>query len=678
MAALYLHQALFTPEPSAPPILSQMNPVISSHNDRRLSSISSATLRTASTSDYSHPTESLLDPLSPESAAYLDLLARQPNHPDSPGSPSAGALKLDGDPITPNEEKFLWERKVRRKLRRLRWTKRILLMVLSKCATSLDLLNKLTALHAGGWTIYNTIRYYVAFTIYNYRTRQIILLALGTSTVLSLVLTLVMLLVAWFSPRLGLIYRPHAPHVLLQAILTYSSSVLLLAPAIVNFIFVFIWKSSSSDIDTLRDRCHWDVDVLWSGVGARCDPGVAWGYWLAGAVLRLVLTTAFLASYHLAYYQYDITRNISRQKRRSRPKSDVSSRTATTATQSLRPLNVPSTPASPMFVPQIGRQPSISTSEGHTTVESLGSSSEHRPLRSSRSRISSQAFLASKPRETSQTPAAAALSRDKECQSPAFRRPSDEISPSSSDEDLPGELDRYGRPIRRLSSAHTPPQYPSPSRSTDDTGDGTNSSSSDSDLVDFVHRFRTLVDQVSRETEEGIALAQNDPTDAYYSASFPDDYHDYNSRYSAYMAEDAEYVPVLGRTIHRMPTIESLGSREVMSLTNSQSGSSVHRASPGPHHISRPSTRSNNLSISEAGTSTPSTRSRANSLDAALVLAPPVEEDARDERGEFGELQVPRPSCGVGKELSQGSGSSASYHSARSHLLQDKDGIGDD
>jgi len=131
MAALYLHQALFAPEPSVPPILSP-SPHVQLPN-RQLSSVSTVTLRTTSHSDHSHPTEALLSPVDTESsAAYLDLLSRQPHHPSSPGSRTDVPLNLEGDPMTPGERRSRWERRVRRRLRRLRWTKRTLLVVIGE------------------------------------------------------------------------------------------------------------------------------------------------------------------------------------------------------------------------------------------------------------------------------------------------------------------------------------------------------------------------------------------------------------------------------------------------------------------------------------------------------------------------------------------------------------------
>lgn len=137
-AALYLHNAIFTTEPSSPPLSaahvhthrspgtgSRRNP-----HDRQLSSVSSFTLRT-STSEHSHPTEPLIHG-SRESSVYLDLLAQQPTHPSST-LPRALGLTLDGDPVTPRERRIQYERMVRRRLRRLRWVQRVLWIVIGEC-----------------------------------------------------------------------------------------------------------------------------------------------------------------------------------------------------------------------------------------------------------------------------------------------------------------------------------------------------------------------------------------------------------------------------------------------------------------------------------------------------------------------------------------------------------------
>lgn len=118
MCALYLHHALFSPEPSPLPT-----------HSRQTSSFSAFTIRT-STSD-SHPTEPLLTPSYGESSAYLDLLSRQPQHPDSPRR--IDALDLASEPPSERERRSKWESRIRKRIQRLRWMRRVLSAVIGEC-----------------------------------------------------------------------------------------------------------------------------------------------------------------------------------------------------------------------------------------------------------------------------------------------------------------------------------------------------------------------------------------------------------------------------------------------------------------------------------------------------------------------------------------------------------------
>jgi hypothetical protein len=79
---------------------------------------------------------------------------------------------------------------------------------------------------------------------------------------------------------------PRASHIL--------ASFLLFAPAVVNFVLVFVWRNTESNL-SLRGRCHWGFDVVWVGVGGQCTTdSPAWGVWLTTAIFRLALTAAVL------------------------------------------------------------------------------------------------------------------------------------------------------------------------------------------------------------------------------------------------------------------------------------------------------------------------------------------------------------------------------------------------
>ena len=145
------------------------------------------------------------------------------------------------------------------------------------------------------WTVQCTVRYFIASMIYTTPDRQVILIALGTSSTAAIVLISVSLLLFVYSSRCG--WSPRLRRFMRNgsAVPFALSFLLITAPAVVNLVLVFLWRDTSDDT-SIQGRCHWDVDVAWSGTGRRCSPSTspAWGYWLAGAALRLLLTIAVL------------------------------------------------------------------------------------------------------------------------------------------------------------------------------------------------------------------------------------------------------------------------------------------------------------------------------------------------------------------------------------------------
>jgi hypothetical protein len=73
MAALYLHNALFSPQPPPTPHT----------RSRTISTASTHTLRPSG--DFHHPTESLMTARTSESVAFKELLQEQPRHPEERG-----------------------------------------------------------------------------------------------------------------------------------------------------------------------------------------------------------------------------------------------------------------------------------------------------------------------------------------------------------------------------------------------------------------------------------------------------------------------------------------------------------------------------------------------------------------------------------------------------------------
>lgn len=142
--------------------------------------------------------------------------------------------------------------------------------------------------------MYNTVRYYMGAMQHQYRDRQIVAIVLGSCSALCVACILVSIIIAASAPHLGWYHRPRSTHVLLQDFLNYSSSFFVLAPAVANFVLVFVWKNPSDPLNSLHGRCHWDIDVVWSGLGGQCQSSPAWGTWLAGALVRLILTVSVI------------------------------------------------------------------------------------------------------------------------------------------------------------------------------------------------------------------------------------------------------------------------------------------------------------------------------------------------------------------------------------------------
>ncbi|KAJ7163506.1 hypothetical protein C8R43DRAFT_1171594 [Mycena crocata] len=250
---------------------------------------------------------------SPGSTAYLDLLARQPVHPNAAlvtSTPihTAPPLSLAGDPLSLLERKATADARVRRRLRRLR---------LAIAAVEVVV---------GGWGVYTAVRYWLAYA----RLRSS---STAASTNLSLALlaslSLLALLLSTLVPFLPSSLLPRRLRKrFLRRVLRSTAALLWLVPAIVNFAFVFVWRSRGSSGENLDTRCtNIDVDVIWS-VPTKppdaCGSSTPWGAWLALAIVRLLLTVAVLILYHLALAAYARARRPHRPHSHSRSSSSSS------------------------------------------------------------------------------------------------------------------------------------------------------------------------------------------------------------------------------------------------------------------------------------------------------------------------------------------------------------------
>jgi len=351
-------------------------------------------------------------------------------------------------------------------------------------------------------------------------------------------------------------------------VLPYLASFLLVAPAVVNIILVVLWRGSSDPQTTLRGRCGWDIDVVWSGVGLVCDRSPSFASWLGGAVSRLCITILVLVrppklmpppvlaracdpntsfpfqiTYHVVLYKYRTVCQdaeiVDRGPYTRFPKSVYVDRrkSITTAgsggTRTSRPQSFADRPGS------ISPPPDV-----HPHLESM-----HRTQPSV----------------------------------------SDETTQMISRVPTRDEI-RMPEGLASSSSSHTT------------TAESISPLYEDTDLHNFVDRFRRMVHQAVRDTEDGLGRTSpenSEESDRVYSSS-EGEQHEFDPYVEANLLYDTNgrqievsvnptQVQVFGRMVHRMPTITSIGSGE----RSSRAPSRAYSGHPPHGERSLPSSRSN-------------------------------------------------------------------------------------
>ncbi|GAW06763.1 hypothetical protein LENED_008709 [Lentinula edodes] len=430
MAALYLHNAIFTPEPS------DSNSQRSFAHSR---TISSTTLRTTTT-DYSHPTEPLLQSTNSGSLAYQDLLSRQPGYQDEESEQWTAELSPDNLPPTYKEGQDYREHSVRRRLRILKRSRLVLKAVLAL------------------WAVYNTVRYFIAYTIYDSLQGQTTAIVLGTSTAVCFAFLICAAAVSAFQPHLIRAHIPIHSLLVMRAVFRYLAAFFLVSPAIVNLALTVVWRSSSVSELIPELRCRLDVDVVWSINTRICNRTTLAG-WLGLSIFRLIFTLIVVILFLLVSSAYDGTRRPSqssqrRKRQRRRVRSDQSLHKSPPISAS---SEVPLNPAQPRR--QSPHSPAVSYSEGYNRT-AFGSSGTSSIFNSSSSE-------------------------------------DDEISDSTRFDPV------HMQPRSTLSSTSTP------------------STQNDRELNNFAERFRALVSQISHEADEALRFAQLDDTGELEPALLP-------------------------------------------------------------------------------------------------------------------------------------------------------------
>jgi hypothetical protein len=167
------------------------------------------------------------------------------------------------------------------------------------------------------------------------------------------------------------------------------------------------------------------------------------------------------------------------------------------------------------------------------------------------------------------------------------------------------ELDSSGEALKHAGSWH-------PSGSADHRLAEAGGHPSEADPFAFVDRYRTLINQVSQEIDHSLEIVQRDGTLEDHRLSS----HTLTEQELERLLRSDEFgrvrvpedhVMVLGGYIRRMPTIESLGSREMGSIASSahRNETFISNHSGSGHNHSRPSTRANTVA-SEVGVEPPS------------------------------------------------------------------------
>jgi len=317
------------------------------------------------------------------------------------------------------------------------------------------------------------------------------------------------------------------------------ASFLLVAPAIINTVLVIVWRASDDPQTTLRGRCNWDIDVVWSGVGLACDRSPSFVSWLSGAVSRLCLTGLVLVTYHVVLYKYR------------------------TVCQDAKIIDRGPYTRFPKSV-HVDRRKSVTTA---------GSARTSRPQS-----FADRTELISPPPNIH-----------------THAEPTHRAHSSTSDE--------TAQMISRASihdETGTPEGIASSSSSHATSAESSSSAHEDADLHNFVNRFRSMVHQAARDTEEGLGRTPpSEDEDRVYSEGNQHEFDPYAEGNLLYdtngrtieVSVDPSQVQVFGRMVHRMPTITSVGSGE----RSSRAPSRAYSGHPPPGERSLPSSRSNTV-----------------------------------------------------------------------------------
>ncbi|KAG6890133.1 hypothetical protein C0995_011426 [Termitomyces sp. Mi166 len=185
---------------------------------------------------------------------------------------------------------------------------------------------------------------------------------------------------------------------------------------------------------------------------------------------------------------------------------------------------------------------------------------------------------------------------------------------------------------------------------------------------DYHEHFRRLVSQITRETEEALALTAPETKDV--KPDVPTTLNFYHPRIPPTIGYDEfgrpyrpdEHVPIMNSFVRRMPTIESMGSREMGSSIHSRNDTmttSVRSSLP----VSRPLTRANTLDSTFG--SRPSSRTNSITTGAEILRNAARTTEVGELVDKSGPPDIRAPS--TASSNSSYPSTMISYHTATSH-----------
>lgn len=461
----------------------------------------------------------------------------------------------------------------------------------------------------GIWAVYGAVRY-----LYTYGTVQenhVISLALGICSALA---ASFILAACVFSTSLGRYLQEEGVSRLvirrLRLTLRNVAAILLFAPAVANFALVLLWRTGAGE------RCNLDVDVVWFLRSGNCKPK-AFGVWLGLAILRLVLTLILIVLYILLSYRQSVrpsrkslegvasSVNIASETRATRHRSDLSQ--STYQSSSGRPLSSSSGP--PLTTPPLG-------------LYKHASSRVSRPL--SASTVSQQDLYTDNPESSATSTVPLQPDNPQRASSPpglhsipeGFGTAGPALSPTIDEQQLNAFAEQFRSLVAKitrdtaegldLSSPDTSPNLPR-TRSRIRTGPPSAPSSGAATPQTYArgslgvpHPFSGSYAEAEEfnpyERDTSFDSDSSGEEDIYpHLAGVPGARYTFTpgfgdpvpySTLPSTQQQQQEHIRILGSYVRRMSTIESIGSRERMSMYSTSSfGALRDRGEIGRAHV---------------------------------------------------------------------------------------------